>query len=149
MKKYFIADTEEEISLGDVVQVGLENKSKYGTHRFESEVKVTEKEIPFLLDFGVIEEREVEDEDGDPEEEMVDFDRGEDPCPYGYGQLLDATIEDQEKLEGRVESLEQEIKQLKGMHKDYVELTHKMLDTFKEFVLSLDKESKNAQPKKK
>jgi len=150
MKKYFIADTEEEISLGDVVQVGLENKSKYGTHRFESEVKVTEKEIPFLLDFGVIEEREVEDEDEDSEEEMVDFDKGEDPCPYGYGQLLDATIEDQERLEGRVESLEQEIRQLKGMHKDYVALTHKMLDTFKEFVLSLpDKESKNAQPKKK
>jgi hypothetical protein len=37
------------------------------------------------------------------------------------------------------------------MHKDYVALTHKMLDTFKEFVLnpSAKEEKKNVQPKKK
>ena len=137
MKKYFIADTDEEIKIGDVVQVGLENKSKFGVHRFESDITVSEKEIPFLLDMGVIEEREEDEDDNNPENDLLDF-GDETPC-----EALEALEEDFEALEERVESLEQEIRQLKGMHMDYVAL--------KEFVLGRPEkeEKKNAQPKKK
>ena len=73
----------------------------------------------------------------DANNDLLDFE--DSPC-----ETLTNLVEDFEALEERVDKLE-------NMHKDYVELTHKMLDTFKEFVLSLpDKEEKkNIQPKKK
>ena len=146
MKKYFIAETDEELVFGDTIQLDLTKKTKHGQHTIEGEIKLSELSLPLLLELGVIEEREVEEEeDNTSEEDLLDF-GDETPC-----EALEALEEDFEALEERVESLEQEIRQLKGMHKDYVALTHKMLDTFKEFVFSLSdkEEKKNAQPKKK
>ena len=146
MKKYFIAETDEELVFGDTLLLDLTKKTKHGSHTIEGAIKFSELSLPLLLEIGAIEEREVEEEeDNTSEEDLLDFGE-ESSC-----EALEALEEDFENLEERVESLEQEIRQLKGMHKDYVALTHKMLDSFKEFVLSLpDKEEKkNAQPKKK
>ena len=146
MKKYFIAETEEEIQVGETLQLDFTKSVKNGRIKHTEEITLSEVTVPWLLETGIIEEREVEEEkDNTPENDLLDFGE-ETPC-----EALEALEEDFEALEEKVESLEQEIIQLKGMHKDYVTLTHKMLDTFKEFVLSLpDKEEeKNAQPKKK
>ena len=146
MKKYFITDTNEEIQVGETLQLDFAKEIKYGRIKTTQDITLNEVTIPWLLKTGIIEEREVEEEeDNTSEEDLLDFGE-ESSC-----EALEALEEDFENLEERVESLEQEIRQLKGMHKDYVALTHKMLDSFKEFVLSLpDKEEKkNAQPKKK
>ena len=146
MKKYFIAETDEELVFGDTIQLDLTKKTKNSVHTIESDIKLSELSLPLLLEIGAVEEREVEDgEDNTPENDLPDC-GDETPC-----EALESLEEDFEVLEEKVESLEQEIRQLKGMHKDYVSPTHKMLDTFKEFVLSLPEkeEKKNAQPKKK
>ena len=146
MKKYFIAETDEELAFGDTLELDLTKKTKHGLHTIEGAIKFSELSLPLLLEIGAIEEREVEEEeDNTSEEDLLDFGE-ETSC-----EALEALEEDFEALEKNVESLEQEIKQLQGMHNDYVDLTHKMLDTFKEFVLSLPEkeEKKNAQPKKK
>lgn len=146
MKKYFIAETEEEIQIGETLQLDFTKSVKNGRIKHTEEITLSEVTVPWLLKTGIIEKREVEEEeDNTPENDLIDF-GDETPC-----EALEALEEDFETLEERVESLEQEIKQLKGMHKDYVALTNKMLDTFKEFVIDLpDKEDKkNTQPKKK
>ena len=146
MKKYFIAETDEEIKIGETLELTFTKEGKHGRIKTKEDVTLNEITLPWLLKTGIIEEREVEEEeDNTSEEDLLDF-GDETPC-----EALEALEEDFETLEQKVESLEQEIKQLKGMHKDYVALSHKMLDTFKDFVLSLPEkeEKKNAQPKKK
>lgn len=146
MKKYFIAETDEEIKIGETLELTFTKEVKHGRIKTKEDVTLNEITLPWLLKTGIIEEREVEEEDDNTsEEDLLDF-GDETPC-----EALEAFEEDFETLEQKVESLEQEIKQLKGMHKDYVALSHKMLDTFKDFVLSLPEkeEKKNAQPKKK
>ena len=146
MKKYFITDTNEEIQVGETLQLDFAKEVKHGRIKTTQDITLDDITIPWLLKTGIIEEHEAEEEeDNTPEEDLLDFD-DETPC-----EALEALEEDFEALEERVESLEQEIRQLKDMHKDYVALTHKMLDTFKEFVLSMPEkeEKKNAQPKKK
>ena len=146
MKKYFIAETDEELVFGDTLELNLTKKTKHGLHAIDGAIKFSEISLPLLIEIGAIEEREVEEEeDNTPENDLLDF-GDETPC-----EALEALEEDFEALEQKVESLEQEIKQLKGMHKDYVALSHKMLDTFKDFVLSLPEkeEKKNVQSKKK
>ena len=146
MKKYFIAETDEEIQIGETLQLDFTKSVKNGRIKHTEEITLSEVTVSWLLETGIIEEREVEEEeDNTPENDLIDF-GDETPC-----EALEALEEDFEALEERVESLEQEIRQLKGIHKDYVALTNKMLDTFKEFVIDLpDKEDKkNTQPKKK
>ena len=146
MKKYFIAETEEEIQIGETLQLDFTKSVKNGRIKHTEEITLSKVTVPWLLKTGIIEEHEVEEEeDNTPENDLIDF-GDETPC-----EALEALEEDFEALEERVESLEQEIRQLKGIHKDYVALTNKMLDTFKEFVIDLpDKEDKkNTQPKKK
>ena len=146
MKKYFCIETDEAIEFGEIINLTFFKEIEDGKITVEKDVEFTEDSKDRLIELGFVEEREVEEEeDNTPENDLLDFD-DETPC-----EALEALEEDFEALEKKVESLEQEIEQLKGMHKDYVALTHKMLDTFKEFVLSLpDKEEKkNAQPNKK
>ena len=146
MKKYFIAETDEEIKIGETLELTFTKEVKHGRIKAKEDVTLNEITLPWLLETGIIEEREVEEEeDNTSEEDLLDF-GDETSC-----EALEALEEDFESLEEKVESLEQEIRQLKDIHKDYVALTNKMLDTFKEFVLSLPEkeEKKNAQPKKK
>ena len=146
MKKYFIAGTDEEIQVGETIELDMVKQTEHGCTKVRGQVKVSELSLPLLIEMEAVEEREVEEEeDNTSENDLLDFSDDE-AC-----EELEALEEDFEVLEGRVESLEQEIRQLKDIHKDYVTLTHKMLDTFKEFVLSLPEkeEKKNVQPKKK
>lgn len=139
MKKYFVVETDEVCEFGDVLNLTFFKELEDGKVTVEKEVKFTEDTMDWMIEMGFVEEREVEEEGvNTPENDLIDFGDDE-PC-----EALVDLIEDFEALEERVDKLE-------DMHKDYVALTHKMLDTFKEFVLSLpDKEEKkNAQPKKK
>ena len=123
MKKYFIAETDEELEFGDKIQVVLTKKTKHGLHNIASEFEFSEDTIPFLLEAGVIEEQEVEEDvenDG-----LIDFD-AEETCV-----ALDELIEDFETLEERVDALEA--------------LTKNTYDTITE-VLSILKEEVKAKP---
>jgi len=136
MKKYFITDTNEEIQAGETLQLDFAKEVKHGRIKTTQDITLNEVTIPWLLKIGIIEEYEVgEEDDNTPENDLIDF-GDETSC-----EALEDLIEDFEALEERVDKLE-------DMHKDYVALTHKMLDTFKEFVLNLP-DKKNAQPKKK
>lgn len=139
MKKYFISETDEELVFGDTIELDLTKKTKHGSHTIEGAIEFSELSLPLLLEIGAVEEREVDEEEVDtPENDLLDF--GEDtPC-----NILEALVEDFEALEKRVDKLE-------NIYKDYVELTHKTLDTFREFIsnMSNKEEKKNAQSKKK
>ena len=139
MKKYFIAETDEEVQFGDTIELDFTKEVKYGRIKTTKDITLNETTLPWLLKTGIIEEYEMEEEeDNTLENDFLDF--GDEPSC----EALEALEEDFETLERRVDKLE-------DIHKDYVALTNKMLDTFKEFILSLpDKEEKkNAQPKKK
>lgn len=146
MKKYFCIETDEQINFGDELHLTFFKETEDGKVTVEKNISFTEDTLDWMIEMGFVEEREgEEEEDNTPEDDLLDF--GNEPSC----EALEALEEDFEALEGKVESLEQEIRQFKSIHKDYVNLTHKMLDTFKEFFLNLpDKEEKkNAQPKKK
>ena len=146
MKKYFCIETDEQVNFGDELHLTFFKETENGKVTVEKSTIFTEDTLDQLIGLGFIEEREVEEEDDNTSENsLLDF-GDEAPC-----EALEALEEDFEDLEDKVESLEQEIEQLKGMHKDYVALTNKMLDTFKDFILSLpdEEEKKNVQPKKK
>ena len=146
MKKYFITDTNEEIQAGETLQLDFTKEVKHGRIKTTQDITLNEVTIPWLLKTGIIEEREVEEEeDNTSEEDLLDF-GDETSC-----EALEALEEDFEALEERVEKLEEQTSNLITMHNDFVRLMTDMLDTFKKFVLSLpDKEEKkNAQPKKK
>ena len=138
MKKYFIAETDEEVQFGDTIELDFTKEVKYGRIKTTKDITLNETTLPWLLKTGIIEECEMEEEEDTPDNDLLDF--GDEPSC----EALEALEEDFETLERRVDKLE-------DIHKDYVALTNKMLDTFKEFILSLpdNEEKKNAQPKKK
>lgn len=93
MKKYFIKETDEVLEYGDVIELSLEKEVEDGCITCEKEVKFIEGMEDFLIDLGIIEEREVNDE-------LLDFE-DEEGCP-----LLNALMEDFEVLEERVDKME-------------------------------------------
>ena len=142
MKKYFIAETDEELQFGDKIKLDLTKKTKHGSIEFEGEVEFSKLSLPLLLEVGAVEEREVEeDEDND----LLDFD--EDEC-----DTLEEVLEDYENLEERVGILEEEVCKLTDLHKDYMALTDKMYNTLasmKEVMLELSGKKETASSKKK
>lgn len=140
MKKYFITETDEELVFGDTIGLDLTKKTKHGSHTIEGAITFSELSLPLLLEIGAIEEREVEEEeDNTSEDDLLDFQDSE-PCEE-LKQLYEAFC-----------TLEEKVTKMESMHKDYVALTHKMLDTFKEFFIGCpgkEEKKQNAQPKKK
>lgn len=109
-KKYFMAGTDEEVQLGDVITQTLVKDFKDGRKiSREVEFKLTEETLLPALDMGIIEEAEPENEEKE-NDELLDF--GED-CPFK--EMLDAVVEDQEALEKRVDILEEQVKVLKTL----------------------------------
>lgn len=101
MKKYFIAETEEEIAFGEVIQVDLIKKTKHGEHTFKSEIEFSPTSLPLLSKAGVIEEREIEEEEVDTDNTpLIDFD-DEETCG-----VFEGLLEDFEALEKRVDRIE-------------------------------------------
>ena len=147
-KKYFMAGTDEEVQLGDVISQTLVKDFKDGRKiSREVEFKLTEETLLPALDMGIIEEAEPENEEKE-NEELLDF--GED-CPFK--EMLDNVVEDQEALEKRVDKLEENFG---NMFNEIANLENKMKE-FKEWQSSflakyyVDKatEKKTASSKKK
>lgn len=140
MKKYFIAETDEEIQVGETLELDFTKEVKHGRIKTTQDITLNEVTIPWLLKTGIIEEREEEEEEvNTPEDDLLDFQDSE-PCEE-LKQLYEAFC-----------TLEERVTKLESMHKDYVALTHKMLDTFKEFFIGCsgkEEKKQNAQPKKK
>lgn len=134
MKKYFIAETDEELEFGDKIQVVLTKKTKHGLHNVETECEFSEDTIPFLLEVGVIEEHEVEEDEEN--NDMVDFDAGE-TC-----EALDELIEDFEDLEERVDALE-------ALTKDTYDTITEVLNILKEEIKKEEVKAKPEPSKKK
>ena len=68
--KYFMAGTDEEVLIGDVINVELGKDFEDGrTLTREVEFKLTEETIPLALEMGIIEEGYDEEEDDD----LIDF----------------------------------------------------------------------------
>lgn len=109
--KYFMAGTDEEVLLGDVISQTLVKDFKDGRKiSREVEFKLTEETLPYALDMGIIEEAEPEENEEEQNDELLDF--GED-CPFK--EMLDEVVEDQEALEKKVDILEEQVKVLKTL----------------------------------
>lgn len=69
VSKYFMAGTDEEVLIGDVINVDLVKDFEDGRTLTRSvELKITEETIPFALEMGIIETEENE------QDELLDFD---------------------------------------------------------------------------
>jgi chromosome segregation ATPase len=106
VQKYFMAGTDEEVLLGDVIETTLEKEFKNGSKITRNvEFKLTEETLPIALEMGII---EAQDEDEENNDELLDFE--EDNCPLK--EEIDGLVESQEDLEIRVEHLEDKVKEL-------------------------------------
>lgn len=106
VQKYFMAGTDEEVLLGDVIETTLEKEFKNGSKITRNvEFKLTEETLPIALEMGII---ETQDEDEEDNNELLDFE--EDNCPLK--EEIDGLVESQEDLEIRVEYLEDKVKEL-------------------------------------
>lgn len=122
--KYFMAGTDEEVLLGDVIEVVLIKDFKDGRKiKRNMELKLTEATIPYALDLGVIEEG-VPDEEN---EDLLGFDEDNDiECPYD--ESISDIIEDQEVLEMRIDDLEKKVDEFIKESKDFMKSTLKELN---------------------
>ena len=133
MKKYFITDTNEEIQVGETLQLDFAKEVKHGRIKTTQDITLNEVTISWLLKTGIIEEREVEEEeDNTSEEDLLDF-GDETSC-----EALEALEEDFEALEERVEKLEA---LTIGVLKETMTLIRELIKD--------KEEKKKAQPKKK
>lgn len=126
MEKYFYTETDESVSFGDVLRLVLNKNIEGGKVTIEKDVEINESTLDFLIEVGVIEAHETEEE-----EHILDFSEEELCNPLTY------LIEDFEKLEKRTDELE--------------ELTNEVCSLLKKLVKKEEdkEEKKNAQPKKK
>lgn len=143
MKKYYLVGTDEEVLMGDtIVDVPFEKTFDNGiTLKRKEEFEVTEDSLPYLLDMGVLEECDEEEDD------LVDFD-GEETC-----EAVEELSEDLENLTKRVEKLEElGVKQtmvLDKIFKDLKECINGVNEAIKKAEEKEAKEKKTASSKKK
>ena len=143
MKKYYLVGTDEEVLMGDVItDVPFEKEFDNGiTLKRKEEFEVTEDSLPYLLDMGVLEECDEEEDD------LVDFD-DEETC-----EAVEELSEDLENLTKRVEKLEElGIKQtevLDIMFKDVKKCINGVDEALKKAEEKEAKEKKTASSKKK
>ena len=114
-KKYYFVGTDEEVVMGDVVSIPFKKTLSNGmTILREVKVKVTEDNIPYLLETNIIEEEDDEEtEDNQPD--LIDFDNEEDACPCGYGMWLNEVCDDLDEHERKIKVLEEQVKVLKTL----------------------------------
>lgn len=107
--KYLLADTDEEVLLGDVIVQTLVKSFSNG-RRIEREIefKLTEETVPYALDMGLIEEAELENKEEENENELLDF--GNEDCPFE--ELLNRMLETQEDFEKKLEAFEEKLEVL-------------------------------------
>ena len=104
--KYFMAGTDEEVLMGDVISTELEKDFKDGRKLTrEIEFELNEDTIPFALEMGIIEE-------GDEENDLIDFDDEED-----FEGFREAVAQDIEELCAKIACLENRIARLEEERK--------------------------------
>ena len=98
-------ETAEELEFGDMIVLDLSEDMKNGhTKHHHLECKFMPELVPILLEEGIIEEKEVE------EEKPLDFQDDDTPC-----SLMEEVIKANEKLELRVDKLEKTVIKLREM----------------------------------
>lgn len=63
MKKYFLANSEKEVCMGDVINFNKVQETDNGVNTFKGSITLCEEAVPFLLEIGAIVEQEVEEEE--------------------------------------------------------------------------------------
>lgn len=102
MKKYFLQETAEELEFGDMIVLDLSHDMENGhTKHHHLECKFMPELVPILLEEGIIEEKEVE------EDKPLDF---QDDCP-----MIDDLLKANQNLEKRVYTLEKAVIKLREM----------------------------------
>jgi hypothetical protein len=99
MTKYFLAGTNDELEMGDIIEVLLTKELKNGKKKYEKvECKFTEETLPYLLDMEIVEERETDD--------LIDFDD-------------DLEVDEAwEEMTERISELEDRVTELEGIIAD-------------------------------
>jgi len=148
VRKYFMAGTDEEVLIGDVISVELEKDFKDGrTLRGSVEFKVTEETIPEALELGIIEEKtDCEDED-----DLIDF-KDEEDVDYvdkkSFQEFTHCVSEDIEEIR---DILNAHLKRLEMLEEDseaQARLINKVKSSVKSNV-SAEKPKKTASSRKK
>lgn len=107
--KYFLAGTDEEVQIGDVITVPLTKEFDDGRAvTKEMEFKVTEDTLPYAIDLGII-EAEDEEEDND----LIDFDDEDDDeilTKKEFSIFSQCVAEDIEELTDKIDKLDSAIK---------------------------------------
>lgn len=102
MKKYFLQETAEELEFGDMIVLDLSHDMENGhTKHHHLECKFMPELVPILLEEGIIEEKEVE------EDKPLDF---QDNYP-----MIDELLKANQNLEKRVYTLEKAVIKLREM----------------------------------
>lgn len=102
MKKYFLQETAEELEFGDMIVLDLSHDMENGhTKHHHLECKFIPELVPILLEEGIIEEKEVE------EDKPLDF---QDDSP-----MIDELLKANQNLEKRVYTLEKAVIKLREM----------------------------------
>jgi hypothetical protein len=96
MRKLFIKETDEVVENGDVVVVSFDKELEDGNVTFEKELKMEPATAVLLIELGILEERDVEDD-------LIDFDEEEDD----YCEELANLYEEVGAIEARVTELEE------------------------------------------
>ena len=114
-EKYVMAGTDEEVLMGDVIEVEFEKDFFDGKCKIRrnAEYKISEDSIPYLLEMNIIEKTDVEEDEKD---ELIDF--TDEECPHNYGLLLDEVCDDLDEQEKRIKELEERVTDLEGIIAD-------------------------------
>lgn len=127
MKKLFVKETDEVVEYGDVVGVSFTKELEDGVVNVEKEIEITPAIVAILIELGILEERDVEDD-------LIDFDEEEDDCC----EELDNLYKEVGELEARIEALEETWETWGKDLKDALKELHEAV-----------KEKEESKPKKK
>ena len=106
MKKLFMTGTDEQVELGDVIAVTCEKEIEDGKVTIEKEVKLTELIVPILIEMGIIEEDQEENED---EEELINFSEDFEGFKEAVAEDIEEINEDRIKINKRLLKLEEKV----------------------------------------
>jgi hypothetical protein len=110
MKKYYLAGTDEEVMMGDVITIPLVKDFEGGRKvTREMEFKVTEDTIPLAIEMEILEVDDEEEENDD----LIDFDE-ESEDEEIKDALLEKLSELVEKMAHRINELEDKVNALEA-----------------------------------
>ena len=111
MKKFFIKETDEVVEYGDVIQISFNKVLEDGEVNVEKEIKLSPATIVMLLELGIIEEKDVEDNN------LIDFSEEDDEVECPFGEILDEIIEETKKINKKISKLEEKTATLEELYR--------------------------------